>query len=68
MCLVDMLCCMGVSITGLFCIKLHCSKNDDNCKVYPRIVDDMPRKATPYEMEIYCMHMNTYGKKARNGL
>lgn len=58
MCIVDLLCAMGFCITGTLCFKLH---SNDNSKVIP--VDDMPRKATPYELQMYAAHLNLYGKQ-----
>lgn len=59
--LIDILCCLGVTVTCLGCYKLHCGHHEDSNKVVPW---DTPRKASIYEMEIYNAHMNLYGNKS----
>lgn len=66
MCLVDLLCGLGFGITGIFCYRLHSSEPKDTKRVFPYVhddcdEDDRPRRATPYELEMYARHMNLYG-------
>ena len=64
------LCCFPF-VFGIACCmlgKCHSASKDVNRKGnrVHNYDDELPRKMTPYEYQIYCAHMNTYGRIKSN--